>query len=83
MTKRPVTFEGHFAVLFTLMIIRGLLLVALRKKTGTSSPRHLLDMTVEERWRYIEDKDEGDLEEHLREEVREVPDVVVARALEA
>ena len=59
---------GVFAVLFTLMIIRGLLIVALRKKTGTSSARHLLDMTVEERWRYIEDKDEGDLEEQMADD---------------
>ena len=37
-----------FAALFTLMIIRGLLIVALRKNTGTSSAQYLLDMIVEE-----------------------------------
>ena len=65
--------SGGSAVLFTLVFL-GLLILALAliKKKGptdggkneTTTFRHLLDLTEEERWRYIEAK--GDLEEQMK-----------------
>ena len=67
--------SGGSAVLFTLVFL-GLLILALAliKKKGptdggkneTTTFRHLLDLTEEERWRYIEAKDKGDLEEQMK-----------------
>ena len=64
---------GAAAVLFMLMFL-GLLILAFRRKDGmldtiTSRPktiRHLLDLSEDERWRYIEAKDKGDLEEQMK-----------------
>ena len=61
---------GGGAVLFTLVFL-GLLILTLTlfKKGGkneTTTFRHLLDLTEEERWRYIEAKDKGDLEEQMK-----------------
>ena len=58
---------GGGAVLLTLVFL-GLLILILMKKGGKNETtfRHLLDLTEEERWRYIEAKDKGDLEEQMK-----------------
>ena len=64
---------GAAGVLFMLILV-GLLILAFRKKDGilktiTAKPktiRHLLDLSEDERWRYIEAKDKGDLEEQIK-----------------
>ena len=66
---------GSAAVLFTLIFLGLLICSLLRRKDGmlgnetaTTRPqttRHLLDLTEDERWRYIEAKEKGDLEEQM------------------
>ena len=62
---------GGGAVLLTLVFL-GLLILILMKKGGKKGGknettfRHLLDLTEEERWRYIEAMDKGDLEEQMK-----------------
>ena len=58
---------GGGAVLFSLVFLGLLILTLLMKKGGkTTTFRHLLDLTEEERWRYIEAMDKGDLEEQMK-----------------
>ena len=62
---------GGGAVLLTLVFL-GLLILILMKKGGKKGGknettfRHLLDLTEEERWRYIEAKVKGDLEGQMK-----------------
>ena len=58
---------GGGAVLFSLVFLGLLILTLLMKKGGkTTTFRHLLDLTEEERWRSIEAKDKGDLEGQMK-----------------
>ena len=68
-------WTGHGAVLLVILalLIFGLIF-GLRRKAGklettTTKPktiRHLLDLSEDERWRYIEAKNNGDLEEQMK-----------------
>ena len=68
---RREIFGGAAGVLFMLIFL-GLLILAFRRKDGmlettTARPktirlRHLLDLSEDERWKYIEAKEKGDLE---------------------
>ena len=72
---RREIFGGAAGVLFMLIFL-GLLILAFRRRDGmlettTARPktirlRHLLDLSEDERWRYIDAKDKGDLEEQMK-----------------
>ena len=71
---------GSAAVLFTMIFLGLLICLLVRRKDGmlmlenetataTARPkttRHLLDLTEDERWRYIVAKEKGDLEEQMK-----------------